>query len=358
MFTRARLALAAAAAVLTVPAAAVLTLPSAAGASPADQVSSEGPGVAAERAAASAKALEYWTPRRMSRATPLEVDPPSPARASAAAATLEERAGAPISIPPAAPEGWRPDTSASLPAGTAEAGGRQSIPYASFEVFDTTAYPNVVHGIIFFRLGRLDYSCSGTVVTSPGQSVVVTAGHCVHFGGRGGPWASHWVFVPGYHDKQTPLGVWAARRLFTLKGWRKRARFAFDFGAAAMNPDAAGVSLEAAVGARGIAFNQPREQAYRAFGYPVSPKPKYDGESLWVCDSVFGLVDPYPERQGPPQSGIGCDMGAGSSGGGWVIGDEFVNSVSSFGYAFYPDVLFGTYLGDAAVQVYARAVAG
>jgi hypothetical protein len=294
----------------------------------------------------------------MSRATPLEVDPPSPARASAAAARMEQRAGEPIEIPPAAPEAWQPGTTGYPAADAAEPGARQSIPYASFEVFDTTAYPNVVHGIIFFRLGRFDYSCSGTVVNSPSRSVVITAGHCVHYGGRGGQWAADWVFVPGYHDEETPLGVWPARRLFTPKAWRKRARFAFDVGAAAMNPDAAGVSLEAAVGARGIAFNQPREQAYRSFGYPVSPKPKYDGESLWVCDSNFGLIDPYPERQGPPQSGIGCDMGAGSSGGGWVIGGQFVNAVNSFGYAFYPDVLFGTYFGDAAAQVYGRAVAG
>ena len=48
-------------------------------------------------------------------------------------------------------------------------------------------------------------------------------------------------------------------------------------------------------------------------------------------------------------------MGVGSSGGGWVVGDQYVNSVNSFGYAFLPDILFGTYFGDAAAQVYDRA---
>jgi V8-like Glu-specific endopeptidase len=351
MATRLRPALVSAAIAL---AAAV---PGTAHAGPFDGIPSGGSNVASDRAAGRAEALDYWTPRRMARATPLAVEAPSPQQAAEAASRAAAGAGEPIEIPPAAPAGWEPGTSS--PAGDAgAAAGRQTIPYTSVELTDTTSYPNVVHGAIFFRLGRAGYSCSGTVVNSPSQSVVVTAGHCVHHGGRGAGWATNWIFVPGYQDKATPLGAWAARRLFTTKGWRKRGRFSYDFGAAVMAPNALGQTVEGAVGARGIAFNQPREQAYRSYGYPVTPKPKFDGESLWVCDSVFGMVDPFPERRGQPQSGIGCDMGAGSSGGGWVVGDQFVNSVNSFGYAFYPEVLFGTYFGDVAAQVYGRAVAG
>ena len=348
-----RLALAAATAAFAV------ALPASAYASAADQIPSHGPGVAAERLGGGERALDYWTRARMHDATPLEIEAPSPAQASASAAGTTPGHGEPIEIPPVAPDGWEPGATAVVSAEAASGSGRQAIPYASVELTDTTSYPNVVHGIVFFRLGRYDYSCSGTVVNSPSQSVVITAGHCVHYGGRGGGgWATHFVFVPGYQDKATPFGVWSARQLFTTKAWRKRARFSSDVGAAAMNPNPVGQTLEAAVGARGIAFNQPREQAYRSFGYPVAPKPKFDGESLWVCDSAFGTIDPYPERQGPPQSGIGCDMGAGSSGGGWVVGDQSVNSVNSFGYAFLPDIVFGTYFGDAAAQVYNRAAAG
>jgi hypothetical protein len=340
---RARLVLAAA--------ALALILPAAAGASPADQIPGHGPGVATERMPGAKRAVGYWTPERMAHATPLVVEAPTPAEALTPAA--RGGGGEPIEIPPEAPDGWQPGSTAAV-----GDSGRQAIPFSSVELTDTTSYPNVVHGIVFFRLGRYDYSCSGTVVNSPSQSVVVTAGHCVHYGGRGGGWATHWLFVPGYQDRTAPFGGWSARRLFTTKGWRKRGRFSYDVGAAAMNVNAAGQTVEGTVGARGIAFNQPREQAFRSFGYPVSPKPKFDGESLWVCDSAFGTLDPFPERSGPAQSGIGCDMGAGSSGGGWVVGDQFVNSVNSFGYTFMPDVLFGTYFGDAAAQVYGRAVAG
>jgi hypothetical protein len=299
------------------------------------------------------RAVGYWTPERMADATPLEVEAPPLPQASASAVGTTSGGGGPIEIPPEAPDGWQPGTTAAV-----GDFGRQALPYSSVELTETTSYPNVVHGIVFFRLGRYDYSCSGTVVNSPSQSVVITAGHCVHYGGRGGGWATHWVFVPGYQDKATPFGGWSARRLFTTKGWRKKGQFAYDVGAAAMNANAAGQTVEGTVGARGIAFNQPREQAFRSFGYPVSPKPKFDGESLWACDSAFGGLDPYGGRHGPPQSAIGCDMGAGSSGGGWVVGDQFVNSVNSFGYVFMPNVLFGTYFGDAAAQVYGRAVAG
>ena len=306
---------------------------------------------------AAKRAVGYWTPERMAHATPLEVEAPTSAQVSASAAGATSGGGEPIEIPPEAPDGWRPGADTAVPGAVGDS-NRQAIPYSSVELTDTTSYPNVVHGIVFFRLGRYDYSCSGTVVNSPSQSVVITAGHCVHYGGRGGGWATHWVFVPGYQDKIAPFGGWSARRLFTTKGWRKRGRFSYDVGAAAMNVNAAGQTVEGTVGARGVAFNQPREQAFRSFGYPVSPKPKFDGESLWVCDSAFGTLDPFPERSGPAQSGIGCDMGAGSSGGGWVVGDQFVNSVNSFGYTFMPNVLFGTYFGDAAAQVYGRAVAG
>ena len=335
----------------------VLSLPASASAA---EIPDGGQRVAVERLRLNAERVtDYWTPARMRAATPLQVEAPTLGEVSAAGGGAAQPVREPVEIPPEAPEGWRPGETVAPPASAESADARrQWIPYSSVELTDTTSYPNVVHGILFFRIGRLGYSCSGTVVNSPSQSVVMTAGHCVHEGGRGRPWATHMVFVPGYQDTAAPFGVWTARQLFTAKAWRKRARFSSDIGAMALNPDAAGQTVESVVGARGIAFNQPREQVYRSYGYPVSPKPKFDGESLWVCDSEFGLIDPFPERSGAPQSGIGCDMGAGSSGGGWVVGDQYVNSINSFGYAFMPEILFGTYFGDTVAGVYNRAVAG
>jgi hypothetical protein len=337
------------AAMLAIPAPAV-----------ADEIPRPGEEVVSERLTRSAKRVDsYWTRARMRDAIPLTVEPP-PSGAAAASGSPAGGSGDPILIPGEPPDGEQaaPAPSAADLAGSATGtprGGAPSIPFTSAELTDTTSFPTRTHGIAFFNLGKFDYTCSATVVQSATQSVVMTAGHCVHAGGRKGPWATHFLFAPAYRDKVAPFGTWTARRLFTTKGWRKRARFADDVGAAALRPNAAGQTAESVVGSRGIAFNLPREQGYRSYGYPIEPQPKFDGESLWICDSQFGYTDPYPEPKGMPQSGIGCDMGGGSSGGSWVVGDAYVNSSNSFGYAFIENVLFGPYYGNVAAKVYAAA---
>ena len=297
----------------------------------------------------------------MAHAKPLSVESPAAAGHAPSTHSSTQPQGDPVVIDPAAPAGWQPYSTTPAPAGDRGGIPYQSSPgpisYTSFELTDTTSYPNRTHGIIFFKLGKFNYSCSGTAVNSTSGSVVMTAGHCVHEGGRHRPWATNLIFAPGYQDRVAPFGTWAARRLFTTKLWRKKARFSGDVGAAALNPNPAGQTVLSAVGARGIAFNLPRELTYRAYGYPVTPDPPFDGESLWACDSQFGYTDPYPEPKGPTQSAIGCNMQAGSSGGGWVVDDQFVNSSNSFGYSFLPEILFGPYYGDLAAQVYGSAAA-
>jgi V8-like Glu-specific endopeptidase len=327
--------------------------------SAASELPRPGDAVASEPLTKSEKRItSYWTPRRMRRAVPVSVEPPAPG-ASATTGAPPEPSSDPILIAGQLPGG---SAAAAAPGGDVASGrGARSvrsgdpIPFTSAELTDTTSYPTRTHGNVFFKFGSFKYTCSATVVESRTQSVVMTAGHCVHAGGRKGRWATNWLFAPGYQDQVAPFGTWTAQRLFTTKGWRKHVRFADDIGAAALQPNAAGQTVESVVGSRGIAFNLPRYQAYRAFGYPVEPGPKFDGESLWTCDSEFGYTDPFPERKGVPQSGIGCDMGGGSSGGSWVVDDAYVNSSNSFGYSFIKDVLFGPYYGDLAAKVYNAA---
>jgi V8-like Glu-specific endopeptidase len=345
-----------AAAALTI----AIALPALAGAQ--NGIPHHGRGVTATRVRMSAhSATAYWTRARMAHAKPLSVESPAAAGHAPSTHSSTQPQGDPVVIDPAAPAGWQPYSTTPAPAGDRGGIPYQSSPgpisYTSFELTDTTSYPNRTHGIIFFKLGKFNYSCSGTAVNSTSGSVVMTAGHCVHEGGRHRPWATNLIFAPGYQDRVAPFGTWAARRLFTTKLWRKKARFSGDVGAAALNPNPAGQTVLSAVGARGIAFNLPRELTYRAYGYPVTPDPPFDGESLWACDSQFGYTDPYPEPKGPPQSAIGCNMQAGSSGGGWVVDDQFVNSSNSFGYSFLPEILFGPYYGDLAAQVYGSAAA-
>ena len=51
---------------------------------------------------------------------------------------------------------------------------------------------------------------------------------------------------------------------------------------------------------------------------------------------------------------IGCDMTGGSSGGGWLVGNN-VYSVNSYGYLTEPNVMYGPYQGAAAQSLYSSA---
>jgi Trypsin-like peptidase domain/RTX calcium-binding nonapeptide repeat (4 copies) len=275
----------------------------------------------AERSATGVRA--YWTPQRMRAATPLE-----------------------LSIGP---------------------GGRleRATPAASSRATDVSAasasFPDRVHGKVFFTLAGGsepgDYVCSGTVVASGSHSLVWTAGHCVDDAETGGGFASDWSFVPGYHAGSAPYGEWPAKTLATTSGWRSGANVRVDFGAATVARDPAGRGIEDIVGARKIAFGQPRTDPITAFGYPAEPtlfEPLFDGERLYSCDSPITGSD-TPPGAGPDTVQIDCDMSGGSSGGGWVDADGAVVGLTSYGYATDLDHLYGPYFGPAAKDLYEQA---
>ncbi len=207
-----------------------------------------------------------------------------------------------------------------------------------------------------------DYECSGTAVRSPSRSLVWTAGHCVFDPGvLGAGYATNWEFVPGFSGGRRPFGEWPAQILATTRQWHGTGVLdggdsAFDFGAATISPRA-GRLLQNRIGARRIAFGQPRNQVYSAFGYPAdSPPEEFDGRHLFRCRSPYRGSD---HSVGPPAAiRISCDMTGGASGGGWVFrrGDRgYVASVTSYGYAGEPDSLYGPYQGDVARQLWSSA---
>ena len=266
-----------------------------------------------QKAVAESKAAiqRYWTPERMREATPAE-------------------------------ERFR---------GAAKAKARRNArPWTSEEV--TTPYtqqPTSTHGKVFFTLGGTDYVCSGTALLSANKSVVWTAGHCVNEGP--GDFATHWQFVPAYKDGTAPLGVYVADDLITSSAWADQGDFSYDIGAAIVRPSG-GTALTDRVGGRGIAFNYSRDQNYQAYGYPAAPP--FTGERLWRCTSPPQTSD---SSANPPTMGIGCDMTGGSSGGGWIVGND-VFSVNSYGYRNQPNVMYGPYQGSVAESVYTAASAG
>jgi hypothetical protein len=111
------------------------------------------------------------------------------------------------------------------------------------------------------------------------------------------------------------------------------------------------------VGARPIAFDLARDQTFTAFGYPAVPtlfRPDFDGSRLYACVSPR-TGDDQPPGSGPPPIEIACDMSAGASGGGWVVGGGAVNGVISYGYAGDFNHLYGPYFGAIAEQLHVTA---
>jgi hypothetical protein len=234
------------------------------------------------------------------------------------------------------------------PVARARGGSRGQKTAYPFTRYEPTTY-NPAHGKVFFTDSGVNYVCSGTALTSGNESVVWTAGHCVNEGP--GKYFTNWAFVPAYRDGVRPYGTWAARTLLTTSGWGSGGDFSFDEGAAVVSTNAAGQTLTDTVGSRGIAFNQAPDQRYLAHGYPAASP--FTGGRMFICDANLGLRD---TSANPPTLGIGCDMTGGSSGGGWVVGNN-VLSVTSYGYGNLRNVLFGPYLGSVAQQLYNSASA-
>ncbi|MEO7198479.1 MAG: hypothetical protein ABIZ50_08405 [Solirubrobacterales bacterium] len=294
-------------------------------------------------------ARAYWTPQRMRAAVPVE-----PELAGDAAQTAAVPASAPADpayVPPAA--AGAPAGATIEPGAPLQRGGIRGRAIVRDEVLDPAAPEARAHGKIFFTIpqGPLagDFVCSGTVVNSFNRRVVWTAGHCVY--DLAGGYATNWIFVPGYKDGTAPFGEWPARRLATTTAWQTSANIHYDLGAALVVSNVAGQRLQEVVGARGIGFDQPRDQLFSAFGYPaVAPPIEFTGQREFRCLSSSAGTD-QPLGAGPPTMAIDCDMGAGASGGGWIAGNTLL-SVTSYGYVGNTDRLYGPYLSAGAKELY------
>lgn len=234
-------------------------------------------------------------------------------------------------------------------------------------------------GKVFFTLNGTNYVCSGSAVRSAHENLVLTAGHCLHNGGGGGPWATNWAFYPAYNSGTHPrLGVWTATDLYTTSNWHTKdnwydddAGFAIVFGGGDSSgaTDPAGtledeIMEEAAAAHTDGTANIPAidttrtdfSPKYYAFGYPAAGK--YNGQTLTYCSgSVSTTRDSYDTLS------MACNMTGGSSGGPWltewndVTKTGTLNSVNSYGYSSLKNVMFGPIFGAQEGAAYQGAQA-
>jgi len=278
----------------------------------------------------------FWTAKRMQAAKPAKVD------TSVVPAPSEDLPQVAVGEPTVVPS-----------QGITGPSRRSSL------ISNPTTLPYRLHGKVFFQARDMngvwdDYVCSGTVVNSPSKRVMFTAGHCVF----ASFWSRRMVFVPGYHDGIEPYGEFAAKRMSAPARWVKyewsRPTYALSYDVGAVVLKGATPVQTAIGGARGIAFNVGRSHEYTSYGYPAANP--FDGESLFACTSPFGGRD--IGTFSPSPGWISCDMTGGSSGGGWIFDNEFLNSVNSYGYGNGPARMYGPYFGNVIKRLYSSVKFG
>ena len=259
----------------------------------------------------------YWTPQRIAAARPLGASIDGAGR---------------LDVDPSSPRRNHP------------------IPFTSGPVIDPLLSGATVHGKLFTRLKGADRECSATSVNSLNRSVILTAGHCVYERGRG--FARRLAFVPAYDNHLRPLGTWVYDSVYVPREWYQREKADFDLAAVVTEPEG-GTGVNDAVGAVTVVGNYPREQqTYSAFGYPANFG---DARQMWRCVSPYGGDDPTASGAAPAPIAIGCDIGDGSSGGGWILPSGGIGSLTAFSYDRHPNVLYGPYFGDRALAVFGKA---
>ena len=234
-------------------------------------------------------------------------------------------------------------------------------PYARYQNFDSyQVFPYSTIGVMFFTQGGVLYRCSAASV---GDNAIWTAGHCIHAGdgepdddGSGGTWSEDVIFVPAYHDGNTPFGVWEAENwdLHTTTGWYANKDLRFDMGGAELkiNGDQ---KLSQVVGSLGFKYNMGNSLHWLNLAYP-SESP-FSGTTQQICAGSFAYAD--TSMPDPSPVAMGCDMTRGSSGGPWVLdfsgtagNNNFLNGNNSYRYGSRPEELYSPYFGSQAKNLW------
>jgi V8-like Glu-specific endopeptidase len=280
----------------------------------------------------------------------------SPLASQTAKAPASKQVGAPVPQGPSVKIGGRVGTVhaqvSTTPAATPALGANGSSWWGNF-----WSAPATTTGKVFFtdHTGG-NWVCSGSLVNSPAQNVVITAGHCV-YGTAGGElpagetWHSNWVFAPDYSYGYAPFGYWTARQLWTLTNYVNNDDEQDDLGAAILNPNAYGQNAVALLGGQGIAWNQNSTEYVYDFGYPAASP--FNGQSLQECDgwanwNGWWWVD---------MEMLNCNFTGGSSGGPWLMDFNgqwgYINSVNDAnGYFLFGGQMGGLYFGNNAGNLY------
>jgi V8-like Glu-specific endopeptidase len=298
------------------------------------------------------EAQQFWTQARLESAEPLSVLtlPESPLITQVnpePEQTVNAAEGAGIATLAATADG--------------QTAGREGVEIGSSE---STVFPNSANGKVYGAYvveGSIEpYECSGSVVHSSQGDVVLTAGHCV-VDRETGAEAKFLMFKPAYNHGSAPRGTWFAAEVTIPESWKKTAKAhssaneGADLAFLTLYKSGEKKNVEEVVGGLGIGFDQTCNQTYTQYGYPAESP--YDGESLFTHVAPYAGADTNLFFTPEPMK-IASDFTPGASGGPWTIGassSPTTLSLTAYGYANQPDVLYGPYFGETARKVYNEA---
>lgn len=270
------------------------------------------PGISQFKSNESPKSLlDFWTPKRLAEATPKQLP------------TFSEQAGKPSYSADSSGPGLSGEPALPTLGGSSDSSGAEAQAKAAQ---GDNAWVWKKHGVApartvgllaFIGADGKQYSCSGTVITAKNRSTVWTAGHCVFEHG----WDQKAVFVPDYHDGQTPLGVWPVVSFRTTAEWHNHQNPNYDIASVQVARNKNGHYLQDYTGSQGYNFSY-TSRSFRVtdFGYPGDLLPsgqRVDFRQLRYCTGTT-----YPINlgiPGPLELSLHCTMGHGASGGPWLI---------------------------------------
>lgn len=117
-----------------------------------------------------------------------------------------------------------------------------------------------------------------------GPRCVVTAGHCVHGGGRGKSWASRIEVIPGMNGSTRPYGTVSSNQFITVRGWTQDRNRDYDYGCIIL-PSAIGNSL-GYFGFTNASDSTLRSMLFNTAGYPGD---KSSGTMWFTTGRLSGL---------------------------------------------------------------------
>jgi len=111
--------------------------------------------------------------------------------------------------------------------------------------------------------GPANHFCTATVVHSPNRNLVITAAHCLASASL-----QRVTFVPGYHDRKAPFGVWMTARVVEDHAWMSSADPDDDVAFLVVTRQSDGTRVEDVTGAEQLLTSQPRTDVVQVIGYP------------------------------------------------------------------------------------------